>query len=296
MIMSASRAKPKWKLVEDMIQDFIVKRGLSEGDKLPSDQDLLEIFTGDNKKSEYREFRRPELRELSKQPLIRALDELARKGIVVRRAGAPTTFRSLTPRFYDLEFTYDDFDPERNPDQEGFGFGHTTRAVYGRELTNRLIEKSPRPPHKDGDLATLEQKAHKALGLRRDQPFYVIARARIVDGRPRALHRSYLDPECFAASFLLEHDFEKESLIRIYNQSGYRVNRRDTVLRARFPTTQEQALLSIEREPVLEAEQEMHATHLSSGVSRLIEYLQAVYSSPWDYRITSRAPTASSSE
>src|SRR5262245_51492676 len=114
MMMTPLRAKPKWKLVEEMIQDFIVKRGLSEGDRLPSDHDFLEIFSGKTRKSEYREFRRPELKELSKQPLVRALDELARKGIVVRRAGAPTTFRSLTPRLYDLEFRYDTFDQRQS--------------------------------------------------------------------------------------------------------------------------------------------------------------------------------------
>jgi DNA-binding GntR family transcriptional regulator len=290
MVMIPSRAKPKWKLVEEMIQNFVIKQGITQGSALPSDEEFLKIFSGKTRKAEFQEFRKPELRGLSKQPLVRALDELARKGIVMRRAGAPTTFCSLTPRLYDLEFTYDDFDPERSPDQEAFSFGHTTREVYGRELTNRLIEKSLRPPLKDGDLAALERSAHKALGLRRDQRFFVIARARIVDGRPRALHRLYLDPACFAASFLLDHDFEKESLIRIYNQSGYRVNRRDTVLRARFPTAQERALLSIEREPVLEAEQETHVIHLASGAGRLLEYLQAVYVSPWDYRITSRAP------
>jgi DNA-binding GntR family transcriptional regulator len=291
-VVNPARAKPKWKVVEETIQDFIVKRGLSEGDRLPSDQELLEILAGESRKAAYREFRRPELKKLSKQPLVRALDELARNGIVMRRAGAPTTFRSLTPRLYDLEFTYDNFDP----DQEAFAFSHTAREVYGRELSNRLIEKSLRPPLKDGDLAAFEQKAHRALGLRRDQPFYVIARARIVDGRPRVLHRAYLDPACFAASFLLDHDFERESLIRIYNQSGYRVDRRDTVLRARLPSASERALLSIEQEPVLESEQETHATHPSTGTNRLIEYLQAVYSSPWDYRIRSRPPAASQSE
>src|SRR5436309_3301584 len=138
LTMPTSRAKPKWKLVEELIQDFIVKCGLSEGDKLPSDKEFLKIFKGKTRPAGFQEFRRPELKGLSKQPLIRALDELARKGIVVRRAGAPTAFRSLTPRLYDLEFTYNDFDPRQRPDQEGFGFGQRTREVYGRELTNRL--------------------------------------------------------------------------------------------------------------------------------------------------------------
>jgi DNA-binding GntR family transcriptional regulator len=288
-MMARSEAKPKWKLVEEMIQDFIVKRGLSEGDKLPSDQEFLDIFTGDNKKPEYRQFRNLGLDGLSKQPLIRALDELARKGIVVRRAGAPTTFRSLTPRLYDQEFSYEDFDREQSPEQEGFGFGHTSRVVYGREYTNRLVEKSLRPPFKDGDLAAVELKAHKALGLRRENAFLVISRIRILDGRPRAIHRSYLNPGHFPETFLVDHDFEKESLIKIYNASGYRVDHRDTTLRARFPTNQEQSLLKLGREPVLEAEQETHATHLASGTSRLIEHLQAIYVE-WEYRISSRRP------
>src|SRR5207248_246505 len=105
-----------------------------------------------------------------------------------------------------------------------FAFSHTTREIYGRELTNRLIEKSLRPPLKDGELASFEQKAHKALGLRRDRPLIVIARVRILDGRPRSIHRSYLNPGHFPETFLLDHDFEEESLIRIYNAVGYRID------------------------------------------------------------------------
>src|SRR5262249_35819818 len=112
----------------------------------------------------------------------------------------------------------------------------------------------------------------------------------ILDGRPRAIHRSYLNPAHFPETFMLDHDFEKESLIRIFNASGYRIEGRDTTLRARFPASQEQILLKLGQEPVLEAEQALYATDAASGSSRLIEYLQAVYASPWDYRITGRRP------
>ncbi len=300
--MTVSNTKPKWKLVEEMIENFIVKRGLSEGGKLPSDEEFLYIFTGETekpekvhpeyRKPEYREFRRPELKKLSKQPLVRALDELARKGIVVRRAGAPTTFRSLTPRFFDLEFSSNKLDSEGGSDQDGFGFGRNAREVYGHEMSSRLIEKSLRPPLSGTDLTAFERKAHKALGLRRDRPFLVIARVRLLDGRPRVIHRSYLHPGQFPESFLVDHDFETESLITIFNESGFRIDRRETTLRARFPTKQEQSLLKLGMEPILETEQETHATHPASGSSRLLEYLHACYVE-WEYRITNRPPAES---
>src|SRR5256885_826464 len=106
--MHQAKPKPKWCQVQETVLEFITRRGLAEGDKLPSDQDFLEILTGANKKPEYREFHKPAFKDLSKQPLARALDELAREGIIARRAGAVTTFRSLTPRLYDLEFVYFD--------------------------------------------------------------------------------------------------------------------------------------------------------------------------------------------
>ena len=60
--MHQAKKKPKWCQVQETILDFITRRGLAEGDKLPSDQDFLEILTGENKKAEFRAFRKPEFK------------------------------------------------------------------------------------------------------------------------------------------------------------------------------------------------------------------------------------------
>lgn len=286
--MHEAKKKPKWRHVQETILDFITRRGLAEGDKLPSDQDFLEILTGENKKAEFRAFHRPEFKGLSKQPLVRALEELARNGIIARRAGAVTTFRSLTPRLYDLEFMYFNGVPSPPAHQDDYGFGSTAREVYGHKVANKLIEQSLRPPLPDGEAAAWERQAHRALGLRRNQPFIAIARVRILDGRPRVIHRSYLNPANFPASFLRDHDFESESLIRIYNESGYVIDRRDTVLRARYPTAEDRSILGIDRVPIMEAEQDLYATHTATAARCVIEHLRVCYLD-WEYRISNRS-------
>jgi len=187
-----------------------------------------------------------------------------------------------------LEFNYFNPDPNRPPYQDDFGFGRTAREAFGHDLKNKLIEKSLRHPFQEGESSSWERRAHKALGLSRKDAFMVIARVRLLDGQPRAIHRAYLNPAHFPSSLRRDHNFENESLIRVYNESGYSIDRRDTILRAGYPTEEDRIVLEIDRIPVLEAEQELHATHVESGVRRIIEYLRVCYVA-WEYKISSRS-------
>jgi len=139
-----------------------------------------------------------------------------------------------------------------------------------------------------GDGAVNEQAAHEALGLNRNETFYVISRLDFLDGKPRAIHRSYLNPSHFPESFL-DHDFEKESLLAIINSYGFRINTRETTLRARFPTQEEAFRLKIDpaQQPVLEAEQKLTAVHLATREMVTVEYMHACYLN-WEYRIANR--------
>jgi len=115
----------------------------------------------------------------------------------------------------------------------------------------------------------------------------VIARRRILDGHPRVIHRSYLNPDHYSAGFLADHDFESESLLQLLEQHGLRVQSRDTVIRAAFPTESEQAMLEMGREPVLVVDQRLYAVSRRSGDIVVAEYLRATYRD-WEYSITDR--------
>ena len=241
----------KWRNAETTILNYMTHRSLSVGAKLPSNSRFAEM-TG-----------------CSLQPVVRAMEELERKGLVRRRAGAATEVASQQPFIDNGELSFS-----------------VSSTTLGQKLINKILELSCRLPN-PGDQELDDHRAQKVLGLKKDQPFYSIKRLRILDDKPRAIHQSYLNPAHYPATFLADHNFEKESLIAIFNHAGFRIESRRTTLQARFPTTKEKIFLNVDRVPVLDAEQELVAVREATKEPVHLEFLRACYHD-WNYRIEDR--------
>jgi DNA-binding GntR family transcriptional regulator len=255
--------RKQWDKVAEQIVRYISERRLGEGAPLPSDRKLAQELS------------------CSISLLMRAMAELVKKGMVVRRAGAATRVITQPPLADDHELS----------------FRYSATETFGSRLRNEIVEVRLRPPHPD---VPHEQGARKALGLGHGEAMIVIARRRVLEDTPRALHRAYLNPAHFPPTFLSDHDFDKESLIELYNAEGYQIVGRNTTLRARYASAEEQASLRIGRDPVLDAEQELLALRIGSGKAAAppgaagaqdavltIEYMQACYVN-WDYHVANR--------
>jgi len=250
---------PLWRRIQRHLLDRIA-RG-TPGDQLPTDKELAEELSAPLGKD-----------RISVQPVIRAMDELVRMGLVDRRSGRKTVILNPLTLFDDAELS----------------FSHSARVVYRRHLENRLIELARRT-FRNAPGYEFERDALTELGLKQTQELYVIVRVRILDGTPQALHRAYLNPAHFPPSFLPDNDFVGGSLIGIYKQSGYRLTSRQTTITARYPTDEEMAALRIERKPVLVVDQTLDAIEPSTGKPVRLEYLNAVYVD-WKYRVVQRVP------
>jgi DNA-binding GntR family transcriptional regulator len=135
----------------------------------------------------------------------------------------------------------------------------------------------------------VERRAQSSLGLLRTEPFYVIARLRILNDEPRVIERVFLNPAHFPIDFLSEHDFGTESLIHAYLSCGFDPILRETEVRARLAHDEEQRLLNMRAEPILEAEQEMRAIRSDVATPVVFEFLHAVYRD-WTFRMVDRRP------
>jgi DNA-binding GntR family transcriptional regulator len=242
--------------VESLIYHFISERGLHEGSPLPSDEELATML------------------RCSVEGVAKAMDAAARKGKIKRQQGGPTVVLS----------------PPVLRDQDEFSFSRSAR-LHGEAFTTRISEQAVRTPLDDeADLLTahLERRAHAALGLKDQEPFVVIVRIRLLQDCPRVIDRAYLDPKRFPSTLLNDHDFEKESLIHVYNRYGYTLKSRDTTLTARLPTPGERNEFHIGlTEPVLDVEQQLFAQDPDTEVPFMLEYMQAIYLH-WRYRIEAR--------
>lgn len=245
--------------IEYRICAYINDCGLKEGSALPSDQEIANELKCDVKS------------------VAEALDAAARQGKISRQEGAPSLVLS----------------PAAFHEQDEFSFTKSAH-VHGETLTTEILERRVRPPcTNDPDdplapLAPFEDRAHHALGLNGQEPFIVVARLRRLGGHPRVIHRVYLDPKRFPTTFLEDHDFEKESLIHIYNHYGYVLKSRDTMLTARLPTQNERLNFDIRLfVPILGVEQELIALAPDTPAPFTLEYLQASYVN-WHYRIENR--------
>jgi len=249
-----------WLLARQLILDDISKRAI--GAELDSD-------AGFAKRA-----------KCSVPTVKRAMADLARLGYVIRRKGLKTRSWGRPVLVSGSDFSF-------------------SRSVelLGSKLITRLIEKSRRSPNRLSS-RDVERRAHSILGLKRNEPFFVIARLRIIDGRPLVIHRSYLNPSYFPATFLADHDFRDESLLDILEEYRMRVRSRETRIRAVLPTDEEWEMLSIgkePKEPVLDIEQSLYALSQSTGELIIAEYMHATYAH-WEYLISDRgrgAPTQS---
>jgi DNA-binding GntR family transcriptional regulator len=179
-------------------------------------------------------------------------------------------------------------------DHDAFSFARSA-VSHGRPLKTDLISKASRLPLSDEEhpFFTVEQEAHRALGMSGNAEFLVIERARLLDGQPSAIHRVFLDPARFPEDFLIRHNFETDSLIEIYGRYGHKLLSRDTVLTARGTNTYEINLLqkryrSETRRIVLDAEQQLHAADSTTRKPFVLEYLKASYLDDWKYEIKNR--------
>lgn len=243
----------KWREVVRLVKEHMAANDLAVGSPIPSDRELASMAC------------------CSLQPVVRAMHHLASEGLITRHAGTATTVARLEPVIKGHEFS----------------FAHSVHTSGGI-LINRLIEQTCRLPMISGNGEQDERKIQQELGLKRGEPFYVIRRLRLIDGEPRAIHRSYLNPNLLPSNFLVRHDFTSESLLDALTQSGCRAERRDLVLRARMPTEEERELLAaIPGEPLLEAQQELKGRVGKQGESVTLEVLWACYKN-WEYRISDR--------
>ncbi len=182
-------------------------------------------------------------------------------------------------------------------DAEEFSFTRSAHLL-GEEVRTEVIvrEMVVRLPLTDNPLQQIEKTAYEALGLKNPEPFIVIPRIRYLGGKPRALHRAYLDPRRFKPTFLSDHDFAKESLVHIYGSYGYTLTSRDTTLTARLSNpieTQDLALQNAPYTPVLVAEQHLFALDPATKTPFTLEFLQGTYLN-WQYRIENRPPPQTS--
>lgn len=239
----------KWKLIQQLVFQYIRDNKLEPGAKLPSDKQLIEMAVehyGQN---------------FSLQPVITAMDDFARTGFVQRRAGAATTLLK------GVGFIERKNEP---------GYSQRTKNEFHRALETKVIELSRRPARTD-DRHFYEQTALAALSLKKSDSFIVIKRLRILEGKKRVIQRVYLNPAHFPDNFEISHDFETESLLKIYQQEGFSLISREQQFMARFADEEEQRIFSCAEEPVLTISQHLKALHTESCITETIEYLYSSY-------------------
>lgn len=245
----------KWQEVRGWILSQIQEHGWPEGAPLPSDR-AVALACG-----------------CSLQPVLRAMQALVTEGIIQRQAGAATQIRSLPP--------------VREPHRFSFG---ANAQCQGAVCRTRVLEQCRRLPN-PGELHAMERRAQSHLGLSHTEPFYVIARLRLLNDAPRVIERAYLNPIHFPRTFLEEHDFATDSLLQSYITCGFDPNLRDTQLQARMPREDEQRLLDLREMPVQEIEQVMYASRTDTPTPVVIEYLSAIYHN-WTFRMVDRRSTS----
>ena len=191
-------------------------------------------------------------------------------------------------------------------DHHPFSFTKSVESFH-RKLTNDVLKVEVRLPLDQGYIAKseeqhpfheVERKAQSALGLAEDEPFLIIERFRLLDERPSALHRAYLDPSRFPETFVRQHDFRTKSLLDAYVEYGYELLYRDTVLEARVANVYEIGVLTQRYKSqshdrvVLDAEQLLFARDRDTGKPFVLEFLKASYLEHWKYTIRHRPPGA----
>ncbi len=241
----------KWEKAKESILDYIEQNNLKPGDKLIKDDELMEKIN------------------CRKQTFIRAMQFLADHGQVRRQRGSKTIYLARQPVLAD---------------KQDYSFSLKANQVYNNKLETQILELSSRMPQYSDEVD--EKTAHKTLGLKRNEPFIVISRLRRLDDIPRVIHRSFLNPTLFPSSFLTDHDFEKISLINIFDQYGYKLVNRETKLQARSLTKTEISIMKCEQKPILASEQVLTARTKNDKLV-VLEMMFGCYVD-WVYSISNR--------
>lgn len=238
--------------VEGLIHRYISDHGLGEGAQLPSQTELVALFGCDAK------------------ALAGGLEAALRRGVIAKGPQGDWVVES----------------PLVVSDQESLSFTRSA-LLHGEQMTTSLHEAALRYPRDDADdpfTTDLESRAHEALGLADGEPFIVITRYRSLHSGshevdPMVIHRTFLDPKRFPATFLKNHDFERESMVEdVYKRYGYTIEQRLDAMRARTASPAERADLKIGLgQPVLDLEQRSMARGPDGAEPILLEYLRATY-------------------
>src|SRR5688572_24972051 len=127
----------KWQTVKRLILEDITCS--SEGSTLRTDQEFASAAT------------------CSLQPVRRAMEELVHDGLIERRRGKPAVVRMRPPRIRESQL----------------GFTSTATKQYGKAVRTQVWDAQTRGPHSSEEDA-FEKSALKILGLKRNEPFFVV--------------------------------------------------------------------------------------------------------------------------
>ena len=187
------------------------------------------------------------LYNVSRMTARRALDDLVARGILLRRQGKGT-FVADAVMSYDLSTI--------------LSFSRTLRARGLTVVTKVLCQESIPGPH-----WVLQQ-----LELPPNSEVVLVRRLRIVEGKPAAIHTSYMDYRLYAPILLV--DLSTASLLEeIERISGTRVSHSRDSVQARLADPEESELLSISPySPVLCVE---GVAYLAGG--QPVRYTNAIY-------------------
>jgi DNA-binding GntR family transcriptional regulator len=253
-------AKKSVESAEHLIENYIFEKKLADGARLPSAAELAAQLMCDE------EF------------LVESLRGAEATGRLSYKDGVWTV---VSPKVLQ---------------DHSFSFTSSARA---RDLRTVVVEAGKRLPIHDRDdpYYRVEQRVCQELGVPADSQLIVIDRVRLLGGRPGAFQRAYLDPARFPDSFVNSHDFSKESLIALYQQCGYRLLSRDTVLEARAANLYEKNAMQqyVPRSQVkfmLDAEQRLYAEDSKDKSRFVLEFLKASYPPNWRYEIKNRPASA----
>ncbi len=241
----------KWIEAKNRILKFIDDKNIKPGEKLPTDKEFAEMFG------------------MSLQPIIKAMQYLELHRQVGRGTGRYTVFLAREPIVLD-----------------SISFSKHAVEDYKVKLDTKLLELAKRKPLIVDEYID-EKNVQKTLGLKPKDPFIVVVRLRFIDDQPKVIHRAYLNPSHFPEDFLIHHNFEKESLIDIYNSYGYDIIQRNTKIRARFPNEEEKKWFKVEQEPVLSSFQTLTAIKKETDQECILECMYGTYLK-WEFSIENR--------
>ncbi len=252
------------KAVDAILNDVALTKELHE--KLPSEREYRERYG------------------FSIESIRKAFRHLESLGVLQRHPRARATVLSRDVR------TYSDV-----------GFAASLWREQNLKTKTHVLDRQMRHVN-SGTHSAVEQRAANSLRIGKGQ-FFFLSRRRIVNDRPRALHRSYLNPMHFPqVDLFADHDFEKESLMTFF-QEYFTLLERSTEVRSRHATDREIADLQVELAPVrcktasgknvdalvppcvLEVEQQLLGCPKKGGDTITLEYLHATYLD-WTFQVT----------